>query len=146
MVPAGTLGAEGAFPCNATLSQSHIKAGTRRQGRDLLPHTRATGSCSPVPSLEHPQTQFCGDRQSVTGSAESGSAHPNLRQRKPQQQLNSYRGVAGPSRPRLGWCPLLPLPGTRAVQLAATLVTGATGWTKNNLGTNHPGHRCQPRA
>lgn len=65
MVPAGTLGAEGAFPCDATLSQSHIKAGTRRRGRDLLPHIRATGSCSPVPSLEHPQTQFWGaDSQS----------------------------------------------------------------------------------
>lgn len=106
---------------------------------NLLPHTRATGSCGP---LSPPYSTSKPSSPGQTGSAEIGSAHPNLRLKQPRQQLNSYRGVAGPSRPRLGWCPLLPLPGVRAVQLVATLVTGATGWTKNNLGTNqHPGNR-----
>lgn len=142
LVPAGTLSAEDAFLCNATRSQSHIEAGTQRRGRECAsPHQGHGLLRSSVSSRQHPQTQFL--QQTATGCAESGPAHPNLRLKQPRQQLNSYRGVAGPSRPRLGWCPLLPLPGVRAVQLVATLVTGARGWTKNNLGSNqHPGHRC----
>lgn len=136
----------GCFPMQChSIPESHQSRNPEMREGSASPHQghRLLQSC-PLPRA--PPNPVLGVRQSVTGSAESGSAHPNLRQRKPQQQLNSYRGVAGPSRPRLGWCPLLPLPGTLAVQLAATLVTGATGWTKNNLGTNHPGHRCQLRA
>lgn len=64
LVPAATLSAEDAFLCNATLPQSHIKAGTQRQGRGLLPHTRATGSCGPLsPPYSTPKPSSWG-RQS----------------------------------------------------------------------------------
>lgn len=121
----------GCFPVQCySLPESH-------QSRN--PETRE-GICFPTPGSQAPVVP-----------CPLPTAPPNLvpgtDSHRQRQQFNSYRGVAGPSRPRLGWCPLLPLPGVLAVQLVATLVTGATGWTKNNLGTNqHPGHRCWLRA
>lgn len=118
---------KGGFPMQChSIPESHQSSNPDTREGSASPHQGHRLLWSPVPSLQHPpQTRFLG--RTVTGSTKSSSAHPDLRPRQPQQQqLNSYRGVAGPSRPRLGWYPLLPLPGILAVQLAATLVTGAT--------------------